>query len=122
MLSQKTTIGGINRPLPPLATLLPTSKPASPFPSNARDIPLAQPQRATAKPADTGPADAALPLLAGILGLILALLLQDDAVLAGLAAAGGLLGGGLGVDALAVRHGHLLLLEDGRLGAEGLDA
>lgn len=49
-------------------------------------------------------------------------MLQDDVVLLRLPPALGLAGGGGGVDALAHVHGHLLLFEDGLLGAEGLHA
>lgn len=84
------------------------------------DILVTQGQVRASKATNARPIDAApLPLL-----LLLAtdLPLEDDAILLCLAPALGLPSLGGGDHALPLTHGHLLLLEDGRLGAEGLDA
>lgn len=94
---------------------------------NRLDVSLTYSKLGTPKPAHsrsestttTTAAATALPILPLLLS---GFSFQNDAGLLGLAPALRLPLHAGGIDALAHVHGHLLLLVDGRLGAEGLDA
>lgn len=89
-------------------------------PFNAPDVLVAQPKLCPSHPPNARSIDISPPR--PLFGLLPDLPLQYDAALLGLPAPLGLPGRRRGHHALANVHGHLVLLEDGRVGPEGLDA